>query len=248
MPGVLLGLTDGAVFAGPMVAIVGLALVLQPQRRSAAAAVIGVFVAWYAIAEVLISAGAFRAPVVGPIPALGLVGIPLAAGILVVWLARAVRRLLATPGLPAALVALQTYRVVGGAFLLLMALHRLPPLFALPAGVGDVAIGLSAWSVANALRGGRLSRVVTWNVVGLIDLVVAVGLGVAASPAFHVSPGGVTTLALTTMPAALVPAFLVPLSILLHVASLRSLLLPAVRDLRPVRSPHAAWVARRGAA
>ncbi|MGH7911702.1 MAG: hypothetical protein ACREOV_08270, partial [Candidatus Dormibacteraceae bacterium] len=219
MPEVILGVTEMAIVAGPLVALIGLALVLRPQERpwGPATAALGVLVAWYAVVHVLISAGAFQTPVAGTLPSVLLVTIPLVAGVLVVCLAPSVRRLVSERGIPAGLVGLQSYRVVGGAFLVLFAMHRMPVLFALPAGVGDLLIGISAWPVAAALREGRLSRVVIWNVLGLLDLVLGVGLGVAASPALHLSPDGVTTQALTTMPVALVPTFLVPVSILLHV-------------------------------
>ncbi|MBO0703167.1 MAG: hypothetical protein J2P38_09565, partial [Candidatus Dormibacteraeota bacterium] len=141
----------------------------------------------------------------------------------VVWLSGAVRRMITEPGVPAGLIAVQTYRLVGGSFLLLFAVHRLPALFAILAGGGDLLVGAFAWSAANAVRDGRLRRGVIWNLLGLLDLVVAISLGVAFSPQFHLSPDGVTTAALTVLPNVLVPAFLVPVSILLHVASLRTL-------------------------
>jgi hypothetical protein len=133
------------------------------------------------------------------------------------------RRLGALAGGPPALVALQAYRVVGGSFLLLLLLHRLPAVFAAPAGIGDVLIGVTAIPVAASLGAGRRWRAVTWNLLGLLDLIVAVTLGVLASPALHLFTGGPSINALTQAPVALVPTFMVPLSILLHVASLRSL-------------------------
>jgi hypothetical protein len=45
---------------------------------------------------------------------------------------------------PPWLIGIQLYRVLGLNFLVLYALGRLPAEFALPAGVGDVIVGLAA--------------------------------------------------------------------------------------------------------
>ena len=49
---------------------------------------------------------------------------------------------------PKALTALQTWRIVGFVFVLLEAHRMLPAMFALPAGYGDMFIGLTASLVA----------------------------------------------------------------------------------------------------
>ena len=70
------------------------------------------------------------------------------------------------------------------------------------------------------LPGGR-QRAIVFNLFGLADLVVAVGLGVTTSPGpaqlFHTSP---TSELATHFPLALVPTFLVPLAFMLHIVSL----------------------------
>src|SRR5258708_22061358 len=56
-----------------------------------------------------------------------------------------VARALAAPGLVARLALPHSFRAAGGtAFLAIMALGHLPALFALPAGLGDVATGIVA--------------------------------------------------------------------------------------------------------
>jgi hypothetical protein len=64
-------------------------------------------------------------------------------------------------------------------------------------------------------------RAVIWNLLGMLDLVVAVSLGVMTSsgPAqvFRTTP---TSEFITTFPLVLVPTFLVPLALVLHVVSL----------------------------
>ncbi len=139
----------------------------------------------------------------------------------------ALRRAVAAVPLPA-LVGVQLYRVVGAVFLILLAQGRLPAHFALPAGWGDVAIGLAAPVVALALsRGVRAARSlgIAWNVLGLLDLVVAVGMGTGflallLAPALGRVPPAA---AMGVFPMILVPTFAVPVSVVLHLLALARL-------------------------
>lgn len=125
------------------------------------------------------------------------------------------------------LVGVQLYRALGIIFLILYALGELPGLFAWPAGVGDIALGLAAPIVglayARALREGA-GLVRAWNIFGILDLVVAVTMGFATAPSalqlIDVQP---TSELMTVLPMVLIPTYLVPLSIVLHVASLKKL-------------------------
>lgn len=125
------------------------------------------------------------------------------------------------------IVGIQFYRVLGVIFLILYAAGRLPALFALPAGLGDFAVGLLAPFVAAAYaRGssGAARRARLWNALGIADLVVAVTMGFLTSPtplqlAAFDRPSGLVA----TFPLSLIPVYMVPLSILLHFASLRRL-------------------------
>src|ERR687898_2615628 len=65
-----------------------------------------------------------------------------------------VSRILAEPGTSARLALPHTLRVVGGLFLIVMAQGHLPAAFALPAGLGDIAIGVAAPFVARRLAHG----------------------------------------------------------------------------------------------
>lgn len=124
------------------------------------------------------------------------------------------------------LIRLNVWRLVGAVFVALMFTRQVPALWALPAGLGDVAIGATAFWVARRLdEPGGARRAVIFNLLGLLDLVVAVGLGVTISPGptqlFQLTPSGA---ALTHFPLVLVPTFLVPLAVMVHVVSLRQLL------------------------
>jgi hypothetical protein len=69
------------------------------------------------------------------------------------------------------------------------------------------------------------SLAIVFNLFGLVDLVVAVGLGIMTSPGplqvFQTSP---TAELATHFPLVLVPTFLVPLACALHVISLTQLI------------------------
>lgn len=74
------------------------------------------------------------------------------------------------------LILWQTDRVMGVAFLVAFAKGALPSGFSLPAGIGDVAIGLAApWVAANLAMQKPHSKVIArwWNYLGIFDLVLA---------------------------------------------------------------------------
>lgn len=181
---------------------------------------------WFAGAIALSLMGAFQT---GPdaIPTLqyGIV-LPILLGGALIWRSPQVARIIdAVP--QSWLVGVQIYRAVGVMFLILYATGKLPGLFAWPAGVGDVLVGVLAPVVALAYardparNGGMVSA---WNWFGIGDLAIAVATGFASSPSllqpFAVEP---PNLLISLFPLVLIPIFLVPLSILLHIASLTKL-------------------------
>jgi hypothetical protein len=110
------------------------------------------------------------------------------------------------------LIAVQTYRIGGIAFLWGMTQGLLDPAFAIPAGVGDILIGVTALPFAIFLwRGYSWSKyaVVVWSVLGIADLVNALTLGIITNPDF-------TTSTMSTFPWILVPTVGVPLALALH--------------------------------
>jgi hypothetical protein len=141
----------------------------------------------------------------------------------------AIARILAAPGTPARLAVPHTLRVVGVVFLLVMALGKLPAVFALPAGLGDLAIGLAAPLVAMRLAQDRgHAMAVRFNLLGILDLAVAVTIAFLANlDSLAVTP---STEPLTLLPLALVATVAVPLAIALHIVSLRRLRLATHPD------------------
>jgi hypothetical protein len=134
-----------------------------------------------------------------------------------------VARALAAPGMANRLELPHTFRMLdGAAFLIIMALGHLPPLFALPAGIGDIAAGLAAPLVARSLAQGTGRRAALWfNAFGLTDLAVALTLGaVTAYELIRVTPSGAP---ISELPLALVPTVGVPLLLVVHITSVAAL-------------------------
>jgi len=119
---------------------------------------------------------------------------------------------------------MQAWRFAGLGFLALYAHGILPGLFAFPAGLGDMAVAAAApWMVLRLVRQPSFAsslRYVTWNILGIVDLVVAVSLGALCSGFFPGITGNVTTSAMSQLPLVIVPAYLVPFFIMLHFAAL----------------------------
>jgi hypothetical protein len=150
--------------------------------------------------------------------------IPILIGAWLIWRSPAVGRIIDALPQPW-IVGVQLYRALGVIFLILYATNKMPGLFALPAGVGDVTVGLLAPVVALAYaRDARRNagRVTTWNILGILDLVVAITTGFITSPSTLFSYEPPNTL-IAIFPLVLIPVYLVPLSVLLHLASLAKL-------------------------
>jgi hypothetical protein len=184
------------------------------------------FLAWLAAALILswagfYEAGAFRLPTLQ----YGLL-IPIAAGVVLFRRWATLRNTIRS--IPQSwLVGIQTYRALGLTFLILYAEKLLPGAFALPAGIGDVIVGVLAPLVAVAsLRDARGSSkwLRAWNLLGLTDLVVAVSTGFLTSPSpLQLLAFDRPNLLVASFPMVMIPVFLVPLAVLLHLASLERL-------------------------
>jgi hypothetical protein len=150
-----------------------------------------------------------------------------------------VARALSAPGMTSRLELPHVFRMVeGSAFLITMALGHLPALFALPAGLGDIAAGLAAPLVARRLAQGDGRRAGLWfTAFGMTDLVTALTLGALTGfQLVSVTPSGA---AISELPLALIPSAAVPLLIALHITSL-SALARAARTSPRAAAPRAA--------
>jgi hypothetical protein len=121
-------------------------------------------------------------------------------------------------------MGIQAWRFAGLGFLALYTHHVLPGVFAWPAGLGDIAIGVSApWLLVALIRNPALAAsrgFVAWNLFGLLDLAVAVGIGTLVASVGIGTTDGTTTGVMSKLPLLLVPGFLVPVFVMLHIATL----------------------------
>ncbi len=215
--------TDLTVIA---VLLLGLASVLSRTTAPSAdrvrtwIAIIITVLVWYGLTSYLALHDVFRASRAVKLPALPFaVFIPIIAGLWLLSRLRIITQVLDATPLPW-LVGVQVYRVVGVIFLILLGAGRLPRAFALPAGTGDLIVGLLALPVAWLSRTGSrrgLIAAYVWNGLGILDFIVAIATG------FLSSPSPIQLLALdhpnliaSAYPLVMIPVFLVPLSCILH--------------------------------
>jgi hypothetical protein len=179
---------------------------------------------WLGLVLLLGATGAFVSPPGAP-PLGILIGAaaPLAIFLAGYWGSASFHRYVLAIDLPL-VTAIQAWRAGGLGFLALYVHGVLPGVFAWPAGLGDIAIGVAApWLAVALVRRPAFatSRVfVVWNLLGILDLVVAVGVGGLNSALASGLTGEVTTGPMATLPLVLIPAYLVPLFIILHLAAL----------------------------
>lgn len=203
-----------AVMVGVLVGISGMGFALKLR-------VLAVAAAWPALIVALAGSGAFVPGATGglPGPALALLGF---LGVL--FAARAF-----VPGIRdglksvplSALVGLNAARLGGVAFLMLAARGRMSGPFAPVAGAGDIAIAALAIPLAVAVArrpDGASGLMGVWNVLGAVDLMVAVSLAVLSAPGtpFRVFTEGSGSGVFSGLPWILVPTTLVPLFFLIH--------------------------------
>jgi hypothetical protein len=122
------------------------------------------------------------------------------------------------------IAGIQAWRWAGLGFLSLYAYNVLPAVFALPAGLGDMAVGFAApWMILGLVRRPAFATsaaFIRWNVLGILDLVVAVSIGALSATLATGAPGEISSAPMATLPLLLIPAFLVPLFLMLHTAAL----------------------------
>lgn len=113
------------------------------------------------------------------------------------------------------LVLVHLSRFIGIYFLILHSQGELPYAFAVPGGLGDIAVATTAIFVSlisstSGVKGFRVLLI--WNVFGLLDILFVIAtagrLGMA-------DPGSMTSL--TKLPLSLLPTFLVPIIIFTHI-------------------------------
>jgi len=190
---------------------------LSSAQKLTAVAIAGL---WIGLAIALASTGIYAATAT-PVPAVGVMaGLP----VLVIGLAAVV-----SPGVRDALLALPLTLLVGlnamrsfGAFFLLLALqNRLSGPFPQSAGWGDVIVGVTAIPLAIAIArnpGDNRTALFAWNVFGMLDLIVAVSLGIMSAPGSPLQQygGAIGSTAVWMLPWSDIPTLLVPFYLITH--------------------------------
>jgi hypothetical protein len=177
---------------------------------------------WLGLALFLGWQGIFSSALNQRVPFIALaLGLPVLVGALFIWGSKQVREIIAAVP-QSQLVAFQFYRVLGVTFLVLYAAGQLPAIFALPAGCGDVIVGLTALLVgARASRSENDQLVTLWNWLGISDLLIAMATGFLSAPSrFQIFSLNAPNVLIGSFPLVMIPIFAVPLSIVLHLASL----------------------------
>lgn len=183
-----------------------------------------VLAAWFAFVVIFAAAGAYVTPAgAPPLPiALG-VTVPLALFFVGLGVWPAFREFVASIDVRLVL-GINAGRFVGLGFLALSAYGLLPGSFALPAGLGDIAIAVAApWLLLAVLRQPRFVAGKTftiWNVLGILDLVVALGEGTLNAMFATGAVGEISMDPMARLPLAIIPVYLVPILIMLHVSAL----------------------------
>jgi hypothetical protein len=128
------------------------------------------------------------------------------------------------------LIGIQTFRILGGVFLVRYFEGQLPGVFAIPAGIGDILTGIFAPLVAYwwfAAKPYARAVAIAWNLFGMADLLNALALGALTG-----GGGGIV------FPIVLIPVYAVPRAILIHSFSLIGLLRKSSWPSKPTEALH----------
>jgi hypothetical protein len=182
------------------------------------------FLAWFVLVFVLGARGSFvGSPGAPPLALLIALVVPLGLFLIGHRTIRPVREFILSADLKL-IVGMQAWRWAGFGFLALYANHVLPGIFALPAGLGDMAVGITApLMLSGLLRQPGFStgsRFAVWNLLGILDLAVAISVGALVpllAPSFY---GTASTSPMAQLPLVLIPTFLVPIFLMLHLTAL----------------------------
>jgi hypothetical protein len=196
----------------------------SPAVPGAGLSVTVVLAVWFALVfslgagEVLVTPGGRP-----PLALMFAVTAPIIVFLAAFWVSRRFREFVLAADLRF-ITGMQAWRFGGFTFLALYSYGVLPGYFAWPAGLGDMAVGVTApWILVALIRQPSFAAsktFVAWNLFGILDLVVAVGLG-RLGPLLFVDAVGAGAIApMAYLPLVLIPAFFVPAFIIMHMAAL----------------------------
>lgn len=137
------------------------------------------------------------------------------------------------------LTTIQLWRVMGFVFLPLYSFGILPGLFALPAGIGDVTVGLLAILVVARINKDpeelKSARFLGFHLLGLLDFVTAIVTSSLASGVYPewITPG-ITSSPLDVWPLNIFPSFIVPAFIIVQITALLNIRALKAADRAPL--------------
>ena len=184
------------------------------------------FGGWLAVSSLVAGGGSYRSRLGHGVPWLPLAVLGFFGLLLALTGVPLIRRALIAPGAQQRLLWPHSFRAAGIVFVIAMLLGKLPALFAVPAGFGDIAVGITTLWVARKVREGSQAKPLIWfTLLGIADLVSALTLGALTGflQIVHVNPAATLN---ADLPLAIIPTVGVPLLLAMHLTSLRVL----VRD------------------
>ena len=193
------------------------------KRKKISISVLGALIAWLAAANLLGSAEIFRVhSYLVPIVAFGIPYLGMK------FISRSQIFSKVIDSLPNHwIIGIQIYRLLGIIFIFLYLAGSMPAEFAIPAGVGDMIVGLSAPVVAYfILKKFQFAKkiAVLWNYVGIADLIIAMIMGPLTAPTLvQMLSFDAPNELIISYPLVTIPTFAVPFAFLLHLISLRIL-------------------------
>jgi hypothetical protein len=191
---------------------------MSPVQKLATVTIAGL---WIGFAIALATTGIY-ASTATPVPAVGVVlALPLVAIGGAALLSARVRETLRALPVPL-LLGLNALRILPGAFILLLASQgKLSGPFPQSAGWGDIIVGVIAIPLmlvtARNPAGGRYA-LLAWNILGTLDLMEAVVLGVLSAPGSpqQIFGGAIGSTAMWSLPWSTIPTLLVPFYFITH--------------------------------
>lgn len=184
-----------------------------------------VLLLWFGLIFLFAAKGFFKFEKPSPIPVAIAIYLPVIfGGILIARSAFMQKILFSIP--QRSLVLLHAARFIGAMFIWFYLTGKLPPTFALTAGIGDCLVASFALTSVFILKKNPNAKIVLWilNVLGIIDLLMAVSLGTLSSEGpqrliFETPPSNL----IAELPLLLIPGFGVPFIALIHVISVMKL-------------------------
>lgn len=213
----IFGSTCVALYRGALGVGLGRAVAVRLSGGAAA-----LFLGWAAASGVAAERGWYQGKIGQQVPWLPIAVLAFVGTLMAAARIPVVAQVLAAAEMPRRLTVPHAFRVAELTFLVVMGLGKLPALFSVPAGLGDVATGLAAPFVVARLAKGDGRRAGLWfNGLGILDLVVALSLGgLIQFGVVNVAPNASV---LGDLPMALIPTAAVPVLLVLHFTSISGL-------------------------